>query len=60
MATALTLYRTTIGKKAVMAVTGLILVGFVVFHMVGNLKIYLGHNTTTTMPLGYAHSVALS
>ncbi len=42
MATALTLYRTTIGKKAVMAVSGLILVGFVVFHMIGNLKIYLG------------------
>lgn len=42
MATALSLYRTTIGKKVVMAVTGLILVGFVVAHMVGNLKIYLG------------------
>lgn len=42
MATALTLYRTTIGKKVVMAITGLILVGFVVVHMVGNLKIYLG------------------
>jgi len=42
MAAALTLYRTTIGKKVVMAVTGLILVGFVVAHMVGNLKIYTG------------------
>lgn len=42
MAAALSLYRTTIGKKVVMAVTGLILVGFVVAHMVGNLKIYLG------------------
>lgn len=42
MAAALSLYRTTIGKKVVMAVTGLILVGFVVVHMVGNLKIYLG------------------
>ena len=42
MATALALYRTTIGKKVVMAVTGLILVGFVFAHMVGNLKIYLG------------------
>jgi succinate dehydrogenase / fumarate reductase, cytochrome b subunit len=36
------LYRSAIGKKAVMAVTGLILFGFVVAHMVGNLKLYLG------------------
>lgn len=42
MAAAVTLYRTTIGKKVVMAVTGLILVGFVVVHMIGNLKIFLG------------------
>ena len=34
---ALTLYRSTIGKKAIMAVTGLILLGFVVGHMAGNL-----------------------
>lgn len=31
----------TIGKKVVMAVTGLILVGFVVGHMLGNLQLYL-------------------
>lgn len=31
----------TIGKKALMAVTGLILVGFVVGHMAGNLQLYL-------------------
>lgn len=42
MVPALSLYRSTIGKKVVMAVTGIILVGFVVAHMVGNLKIYLG------------------
>lgn len=36
------LWRTTIGKKAVMAVTGVILVGFVISHMAGNLKIFLG------------------
>lgn len=34
--------RTTLGKKAVMAVTGLILFGFVLVHMYGNLKIYQG------------------
>ena len=32
----------TIGRKAVMAVTGVFLVGFVVAHMVGNLQVYLG------------------
>jgi succinate dehydrogenase / fumarate reductase cytochrome b subunit len=36
------LYRSAIGKKAVMAVTGLILFGWIFLHMVGNLKIYLG------------------
>lgn len=34
--------RTTLGKKAVMAVTGLILFGFVFIHMFGNLKLYQG------------------
>ncbi len=37
----LTLYSTTIGKKVVMAVTGILLVGFVLGHMIGNLKLYL-------------------
>jgi succinate dehydrogenase / fumarate reductase cytochrome b subunit len=32
----------SIGKKVVMAVTGLVLLGFVVGHMIGNLQIYLG------------------
>ncbi|WP_328289971.1 succinate dehydrogenase cytochrome b subunit [Nocardia aurantiaca] len=36
------LYRTTVGKKAVMAVTGGILVLFLVAHMAGNLKVFLG------------------
>lgn len=36
------LWRTTVGKKAVMAVTGAVLVGFVIAHMAGNLKIFLG------------------
>ncbi|MGC4064674.1 MAG: succinate dehydrogenase cytochrome b subunit [Polyangiaceae bacterium] len=42
MQKALTLFDTTIGKKAVMAVTGLILFGFLIGHMLGNLHIYLG------------------
>jgi succinate dehydrogenase / fumarate reductase cytochrome b subunit len=33
---------TTVGKKLVMAVTGFILFGFVIGHMLGNLQIYLG------------------
>jgi succinate dehydrogenase / fumarate reductase cytochrome b subunit len=35
-------YRTAVGKKAVMAVTGMVLFGFVFGHMAGNLKIFLG------------------
>ena len=35
-------YDSTIGKKAVMAVTGLILFGFLIAHMLGNLQIFLG------------------
>lgn len=42
MAAVLALPRTTIGKKAIMAVTGLIYVGFVFVHMYGNLKVFLG------------------
>lgn len=38
----LTLYRSSVGKKVVMAITGLILLGFVFFHMIGNLKIFQG------------------
>jgi len=39
---ALTLYRSTIGKKAIMAVTGMMGIGFMVAHMYGNLKMFLG------------------
>jgi len=42
MSWALSFVRSTIGKKVVMAVTGLILFGFVVAHMLGNLQVYLG------------------
>lgn len=34
-------WETTIGKKAIMAVTGVILFGYVVGHLLGNLQIYL-------------------
>lgn len=39
---AATFLSSSIGKKVVMAVTGIILFGFVVGHMVGNLQVYLG------------------
>ena len=35
-------WETTLGKKAVMAVTGAILAGFVLAHLLGNLQIFLG------------------
>jgi succinate dehydrogenase / fumarate reductase cytochrome b subunit len=37
-------YRTTIGKKVVMAVTGIILFGFLIGHMAGNLQFFLGRD----------------
>jgi succinate dehydrogenase / fumarate reductase cytochrome b subunit len=35
-------YRSAVGKKAVMAITGIILFGFVLVHMIGNLHLYEG------------------
>jgi succinate dehydrogenase / fumarate reductase cytochrome b subunit len=35
-------YRSAVGKKWVMAITGIVLMGFVFGHMVGNLKMYQG------------------
>lgn len=42
MAWLLKFWGSTVGKKAVMAVTGILLVGFVFLHMVGNLQMFLG------------------
>src|SRR5580692_2276592 len=39
------LWGTMVGKKVVMAVTGVILVGFVIAHMVGNIKVFIGVDT---------------
>jgi succinate dehydrogenase / fumarate reductase, cytochrome b subunit len=38
-------FGSAVAKKWMMAVTGVMLMGFVFFHMVGNLKMYLGKNT---------------
>jgi len=37
-----TLYHSSVGKKLVMALSGLLLFGFIIGHMAGNLKIFLG------------------
>lgn len=37
-------YRSAVGKKWAMAVTGIILLGFVLLHMLGNLKIYISES----------------
>jgi succinate dehydrogenase / fumarate reductase, cytochrome b subunit len=42
MTRALTFYSSSLGKKVVMAITGLILVGFVIGHVLGNLQVFLG------------------
>jgi succinate dehydrogenase / fumarate reductase cytochrome b subunit len=38
-------YRTSVGKKWAMALSGIALMGFVFVHMVGNLKMYLGESS---------------
>lgn len=35
-------YGTALGKKYVMAISGIILMAYVFFHMIGNLKLYMG------------------
>lgn len=35
-------WQSTVGKKVVMSVTGLIMVGFVLLHMIGNLQVFEG------------------
>lgn len=53
IAPTLRFWDTTIGKKAVMAVSGAVLVGFVVFHLLGNLQIFLGPDRFNN----YAHAL---
>ena len=40
----LAFYNSTVGKKAIMAVTGLIGIGFVLVHIAGNLQAFLGRD----------------
>ena len=48
------LYATDVGKKYVMAVSGIVLMLFVLGHMVGNLKLYLGADSLNA----YSHGCA--
>src|SRR5215510_10890144 len=41
-------WRSAVGKKWVMAVSGIILLGYVLAHMIGNLKVFLGREHINT------------
>jgi succinate dehydrogenase / fumarate reductase cytochrome b subunit len=47
----LAIWQSTVGKKAVMAVSGLMMLSYLVVHMLGNLKIFFGPGDFN----GYAH-----
>jgi succinate dehydrogenase / fumarate reductase cytochrome b subunit len=49
----ITTFSTTIGKKAALAVSGMVLFGFTVGHMLGNLQVFLGPEAFN----GYAESI---
>jgi len=49
---ALSFIDTTIGKKIIMAVSGLVLFGFVLGHMAGNLQVFLGPDTFNAYAVG--------
>lgn len=61
----LRIYQSSIGKKVIMAVTGLVWIGYVIMHMYGNLKVFQGAEAfnhyaeglrTLGSPIfGYAH-----
>src|SRR5690606_41864777 len=38
----LDLYRSALGKKYAMAISGIVLLAYVLLHMIGNFKLYLG------------------
>lgn len=45
------LFRTSVGKKLIMAITGFLLYGFVVVHLIGNIQIFSGQESLNH----YAH-----
>jgi succinate dehydrogenase / fumarate reductase cytochrome b subunit len=52
-------FASSIGKKVVMAVTGVALFGFVIAHMLGNLQVYLGPEALNAYAAGLRHLGAL-
>ena len=40
-------YQSTLGKKAIVAVTGAIMIGYLVGHVTGNLKVFLPDRLAT-------------
>jgi succinate dehydrogenase / fumarate reductase cytochrome b subunit len=58
----LAFWRSTIGKKVVMGATGLLMIGFVVLHMLGNLQAFIGpekFNAYGAMLHGPLHEVVV-
>jgi succinate dehydrogenase / fumarate reductase, cytochrome b subunit len=53
-------YEAPIGKKAVMAITGLVLFGYVVAHLLGNLQIYLPNHQQINDYAAGLHSPAIA
>jgi succinate dehydrogenase / fumarate reductase cytochrome b subunit len=51
-------YEAPIGKKAVMAITGVMLVGYVVAHMLGNLQIYSSNPAQINTYAAFLHNPA--
>lgn len=51
MSRVLTLYRSSVGKKALMAVSGILLIGFVIGHMLGNLKVFQSTGASGVHPM---------
>jgi succinate dehydrogenase / fumarate reductase cytochrome b subunit len=52
-------FKSSIGKKVVMAASGAVLFGFVVAHMAGNLQVYLGRTAINTYAESLRHVPAL-
>ncbi|HEV3410206.1 MAG TPA: succinate dehydrogenase cytochrome b subunit [Chthoniobacterales bacterium] len=46
-------YRSSVGKKFIVALTGLVLIGFIIGHLLGNLQIFLGPDVVN----GYAQKL---
>ena len=59
MARGVGFFGTTVGKKVVMAVTGIILFGFLVGHMAGNLQFFLGPEVINAYAENLRHLPAL-